>query len=429
MMLFFFACAAPCAGARESRRTRQAPRTWPWLAGCGAAFGLLALTHGLTMWIFAGRDRFRPCSLSRPAGRPPRVLIGAFAVIYLPLDDPYAARVRQPPVGVAWYAYLQPDSRGARVPSCAPMDPPFEGRIAPGITGRKFRRGSSLNSTHLYYSLGRIAMGAHVLHRPAPCFSNARKTQTFRWAILSMWLAAIAGMALTGMDERPVLAPFAPDVQGERPAHPFSHHSWPPIGLAFTLVMWSRLGINIRLVRFRFSLANHFFLVSGAPFFVSVHRTQQRSRAVAVQWPPYAPPIIAMLHDWTNEKEVIASDMPWAVAWYADRKSPVAADDDQGIHGSQRLQPAQWWNRRPFISPPVTHKPRVSGWKSSAGEYKEWSGFINPSGFRAHAQGFSAQGPFIPSARSMAKVSSMAEPRPAGRRAKIDAPHRPMNCS
>ena len=39
------------------------------------------------------------------------------------------------------------------------------------------------------------------------------------------------------------------------------------------------------------------------------------------QYPPYLEPVIALLNGWTTDKEVISSDMPWAVAWYADRKS------------------------------------------------------------------------------------------------------------
>ena len=40
-----------------------------------------------------------------------------------------------------------------------------------------------------------------------------------------------------------------------------------------------------------------------------------------IQWPPYVPPYIAILRDWMRPGEIVASDMPWAVAWYADRKS------------------------------------------------------------------------------------------------------------
>lgn len=39
-----------------------------------------------------------------------------------------------------------------------------------------------------------------------------------------------------------------------------------------------------------------------------------------IQWPPYVPPVITLLGNWFKPQEILASDMPWAVAWYANRK-------------------------------------------------------------------------------------------------------------
>ena len=38
-------------------------------------------------------------------------------------------------------------------------------------------------------------------------------------------------------------------------------------------------------------------------------------------WVPYLPPYISILNQWTEPNEIIASDTPRAVAWYADRRS------------------------------------------------------------------------------------------------------------
>ena len=39
-------------------------------------------------------------------------------------------------------------------------------------------------------------------------------------------------------------------------------------------------------------------------------------------WPPYWPSILSRtLHEATDEDDIIFSDQPWAVAWYADRRS------------------------------------------------------------------------------------------------------------
>jgi len=49
-------------------------------------------------------------------------------------------------------------------------------------------------------------------------------------------------------------------------------------------------------------------------------------RKPSIQWPPYVPPYIAVLNAWMRPEEVIASDMPWAIAWYADRRSVWVPD-------------------------------------------------------------------------------------------------------
>ena len=50
------------------------------------------------------------------------------------------------------------------------------------------------------------------------------------------------------------------------------------------------------------------------------HAAVVRAGKSPVRWPPYMPPYIAVLNDWMKPEEIVASDMPWAVAWYADRR-------------------------------------------------------------------------------------------------------------
>jgi len=86
-------------------------------------------------------------------------------------------------------------------------------------------------------------------------------------------------------------------------------------GLAFLLVLWSRWELGHPLLRGIF-LAAIVFLCS-----IPMLSTLFFSSRGAIQWPPYIPPFIAILGEWYGEKDIIASDMPWAVAWYAQRKS------------------------------------------------------------------------------------------------------------
>jgi hypothetical protein len=142
-------------------------------------------------------------------------------------------------------------------------------------------------------------------------------------------------------------------------------------GLAFTLVTWSRLEINYKLARFGFIAL--IYLVSASPFlsqFIELH-SQPKQR---VQWPPYVPPYISVLNEWTTEREIIASDMPWAVAWYADRKSlwlPMSRDDFVALNDYNQLGGRMVGL---YLTPVSGNRAFLA--EIVKGEYKEWAPFI-----------------------------------------------------
>lgn len=50
-------------------------------------------------------------------------------------------------------------------------------------------------------------------------------------------------------------------------------------------------------------------------------------RTFPVAWPPYLPSIVQHISGWMKESEVMMSDIPWAVAWYGDRKCLLTTMD------------------------------------------------------------------------------------------------------
>ena len=81
-----------------------------------------------------------------------------------------------------------------------------------------------------------------------------------------------------------------------------------------------------------------------------------------------------MLRVWTNENEIIASDMPWAVAWYADRKSlwlPMTIKEFINLNDYDELK-GQIVGLH--LTPITGNSPFIS--EVVKGEYKEWSPFI-----------------------------------------------------
>jgi hypothetical protein len=88
-------------------------------------------------------------------------------------------------------------------------------------------------------------------------------------------------------------------------------------GLAFLLVQWNRLEISMRLARIGFITG--IFVLCAIPMLMNM--LLPRTSRPGVHWPPYIPPFISVINDWMRPPEVIASDIPWAVSWYADRRS------------------------------------------------------------------------------------------------------------
>jgi hypothetical protein len=191
-----------------------------------------------------------------------------------------------------------------------------------------------------------------------------RETASFRWCVFLMWLFAVLGMSIFGLPETGLI--HANDL----------HILFIPLtifyGMAFVLVLWSRLAVErpevgLRLVRWTFFTG--IYIVSAFPLAHMLMTTSGR-----VQWPPYVPPYIAILGQWTEPDEIITSDMPWAVAWYANRTCiwlPDTVATFIDLNDYYRLN-------APIVGlylTPVSGDARFYS-DITKGEYKEWAPFI-----------------------------------------------------
>jgi hypothetical protein len=274
-----------------------------WLAGAGLGFGLLALTHAITLWIFAAAVIF--CLMFfRPRWRAAGILGAGLAILYLP----WLLRtflVCGNPAGVAIYSALD----GITMSEAAWMrhiNVTFEG-IGPGAFRDKALTNLLMQSGHIVqyfgYSVVAVMFFAGFLHR-----FKRTEVGASRWMLLLLWAGAVLGMAVFGINEEQ-------DVAANQ-----LHLVFMPLmtcyGLAFLLVQWRRLGIELRLARVAF-IALLYFLCA-APMIRFLFFSPSR---MLVRWPPYMPPVISVLNDWMQPQEITASDMPWAIAWYANRRS------------------------------------------------------------------------------------------------------------
>lgn len=152
---------------------------------------------------------------------------------------------------------------------------------------------------------------------------------------------------------------------------------WAPIalfGAAFFFILLDRLEIS--LAPLRYGVIGLFLAISAFP----LGFTLLRGGGGAFAYPPYFPPILAFSAQWFSPDEALASDIPWAVAWYEDRAClwiPVTLKDYLEINDF--IQPIHGF----LLTPQSRNAPALTDIQK--GEWKEWAplllGQSVPSGF------------------------------------------------
>jgi hypothetical protein len=332
-------------------------RVGAWLAAVGIGFGLLALTHALTIWIFAGALVF--CVFFfRPRGWVAVIMLAAFTIIYTPwLIRNYI--VCGHPGGVAIYSVLD-GIRHSEAGWMRRINLDVEG-IGPTNFRDKITTNFFSQWGHIFEYFGSsvvaIIFFAGLLHP-----FKRTETAVLRWMILAMWIGAVAGMATFGINEEGGLAANQ------------LHLIFVPLmtcyGLAYLLVQWNRLGIQLSIARGAFLTLLYILCALPAIFTVPWFAPPKG----AIRWPPYAPPYIAALHNWMQPDEITASDMPWAIAWYADRRALWVPDTIKTFTDLSDYNVLGGPVNGLYLTP-------ISGSQNKLadilkGEYKDWSPFL-----------------------------------------------------
>ncbi len=335
-----------------------APPLKKWLlqAGIGLGFALMTLSHWLACWLFFGYlffafFHFRPRFL-------PLAALATFALALTPWIVRNVA-VCGHPFGIAIYPLLGQETL------LRSLDPDFSDLFY-GFK-MKVRLGILDQVGHLIAYLGlNLVAGAFFLALFHP-FKHPTAAK-FRWCVLAMWVAAVLGMAAYGPISGPV---------GELQLHAIFIPLMVFYGLAFLLVLWNRLGFQHSLMRLVFNVLIIF--LAAIPMLLTLFSGGGRS----VNWPPYVPPYIAVLGDWYKPDEGLCSDMPWAVAWYADRKCLLLPDSPKTMSQISDYDIMGVPIRGLYLTP-VSGDARFLA-DIAFGDYKQWSGLIirNPKAIQA----------------------------------------------
>lgn len=328
-------------------------RTWKNLPVAAAFFGLMTLTHGLSFWMFFGWVIFFGF-FSRYHLKPLFVSI----LVYLLVISPWLIRnylVCGNPFGLNIYTALftgqEPEMTLMRQ-----LILDFRG-AASGLR-EKIKDGILSQLGFLFSFLGLNILAASFFVSLVHRFKSPTAS-ALRWCLLLMWLVATFGMALYGLRRDPL---------SSNQLHSLFIPCFIFFGIAFLMVLWNRLEVDSFFVNKVFP-ALLLFLVA-----IPMISTILLTKPARIQWPPYIPPFISVLGNWFSNDEILCSDIPWACAWYADRKTILLPDSPRTLTRISDYRVLGSPVKGLYLTPETGNQPMIS--EIYKGAYREWSRLI-----------------------------------------------------
>lgn len=374
MGLFFFSIALHCfarglESVREGRSATMAAGVMGLMGAC------LVLTHWMSIWLVLGLAAVAAWQLR------PRV-ITAVLVGGLPLLALLFWGVRN--------YQVSGDLLGATRATVQSVFSPYsESWLMRDFTGhspvaivtvlvRKFALNTVTQLRDGYQLLGgavpALLFFVTLLHP-----FKREVVRDFARGLALIWLVAFVGMAAIGL-------PHGDEDANQM--HVLFIPAMSMFGLAFLVVLWARMGLKTAYGGWWShhgapALAT---VVTAVPLMVSLFLEVSAgltSKGQFSHWPPYLPNQIAHIATFTGESDVVMSDIPWAVAWYADRPSVWIPQEQAQFAEMRKVAEAQKADIAGFLFTPeslqVAHPSEIF-----TGEYRDWAALA----FRGVGYGF-----------------------------------------
>lgn len=222
-------------------------------------------------------------------------------------------------------------------------------------------------SSTMYINMGSIIVTPFFLLALFNRFRNP-VVNGLKWAVFSSWLCSCAGMALFGET-----APISP-AQLSIIFTPF----FTAYGLSMVFIALARLQVEESFAAMRGLTITVLILINSGMFFFQFPQQLYIGFASSARGIPHFPPYFPAklngeFHDITQAEDIVITDQPWAVAWYADRKAiwmPLTVSSYTDI-----LEPMLTRSKRAvqgFLITPSSHTmpdKGISGVISNAGEF------------------------------------------------------------
>ncbi len=362
LLLFLFASALWFSLNAVGEGYPSPPNLWKNLPLSAVFFGLMTLTHGLSFWIFLGWLIFFGI-FARYSLKPVLLSLAIYALVV----SPWLVRnymVCGNPFGLNVFTALFTGQEPAMT-LMRQLDPDFRG-VASGLR-EKIKDGILSQLGFLFSFLGLNVLAAaffvSLLHR-----FKSPTAGVFRWCLLLMWIVATFGMALYGLRRDPL---------SSNQLHVLFIPAFIFFGIAFLFVLWNRLSFD------SFFLNKLFPTIMLCAVAIPMISTIFLTKPSRIQWPPYIPPFISVLGNWFSNDEILCADIPWACAWYADRKTILLPDSPRTLTRISDYRVLGSPVKGLYLTPETGNQPMMS--EIYKGAYRDWVGLITRP---PNAQGF-----------------------------------------
>lgn len=349
MQMLFFFLVAGFAMFRAVENQAHGEPVVRWVVLAAAMFGLLAMTHWITTWIFLGAVVYAVAAF-RPRAMFALVMVGVFAAVIAP------ALIRNYQVT----GHVGGDARWVVSEGLVSAS----GGASP-MRQMSVERGNlnGLPTRALVTSIEQLKnltgyMGAMFA---APLFFltllhrfKRPEIAGFRWALLLMWLFALFGMTLFGLSG---------DVMSSNQMHILFAPLMVGYGVAMLAVLWNRMNFRDQGVLTKYGYMFIVVCLSALPILSNVVQTM-KGYAWGENRPnyPYVPWAFTEVSNWIDKDEVLVSDMPEGVAWYGDQLTiglPSSSSDFFSLE--EVVQTSGRDIAGIHISPVSSNQPLISG--------------------------------------------------------------------
>lgn len=362
LLLFFFSVGAYFFAQALEKVESGAAGAGKLLLGLGIMGAGMVLTHWMGIWLVLGFAisaalLITPRSLALAVVLPAVIALGAWGVRNNAVCGEFSGSAKamvQSALMMSQGSWLVRDFSG----TSPAVDLPF---LIRKLAGNFLLQLNSLYN-HLGGAIPALLFFVCLLHP-----FKRQATSSLRWALALVWFCAVLGMALVGLpdkerDDNQLYVLFIPL---------FSAY-----GLAFLAVLWGRLGVS----RGTNWWAKHGAAAMAAgitvlPMLVNLPTSVingLNAKGQVSHWPPYLPDRLARLREFTTEDEVIFTDMPWAISWYADRTCIWLPTEIDQFGEMRKLLASQEVTIAGLVFTPVSAKADKLG-DIFTGEYHDWA--------------------------------------------------------